>query len=405
MLLISFKRIPEDENNFYKYLWRIGSAIEDGTAGCTWSEAGPKINQEWGKSYTSSAYRKPIQYTIPFFNYVFSEMTGEEMSEEIKEQMDKMYKLKKQLSDQRREYNKILTKDARAEHLLEIVKDAADRVTAEDLTERNKVITKFGDDEAVLVLADWHYGMTADNIWNKFNTEICRDRVANLTLKTLDALKIHNVRKLHILCLGDFAHGACHVGCRVASDELVCDQLMQVSELLAGLIVILEKYVDEIEVYYTFGNHMRTVQNKAESIHDDNMEKIIPWYLKERFRNDSDVTINISKHNDIVLFDCCGYGIFATHGDIDKFDNIAVTANMLSTKAIGKNIDYVISADKHSSKEYDKFGVKAIQVACLCGTDEYAHNHRLYSEPGQTLLIFDKLNGRKCTYDITFSQF
>ena len=375
--MISFKRIPEDDNNFYKYLWRIGRAIEDGTAGCTWSEAGPKINKEWGKSYTPSAYRKPVQYTIPFYNYVFSDMTGEEMGEDLKEQMNKMYKLKKQLSDQRREYNKLLTKEARAEHLLEIVKDAADRVSSEDLTKRDKKVSYNGEDEAILVLADWHYGMTADNIW----------------------------KKLHILCLGDFAHGACHVGCRVASDELVCDQLIQVSELIAGLITVLERYVDEIDVHYTFGNHMRTVQNKDDSIHDDNMEKIIPWYLKERFRNDEDVTINISKFNDIVMFDCCGYKIFATHGDLDKFDNVAVTANMLSTKAFGENIDYVISADKHSSKEYDNFGVKAIQVACLCGTDEYAHNHRLYSNPGQTLLIFDKLNGRKCTYDITFTQF
>lgn len=401
--MISFKRIPEDNDDFYRYLWRVGMAIEDGTAGCTWKEAGPLINEEWDRDYTPSAYRKPVQYAIPFFKHVFSQMLEGDASANLREQMDEIYKLKKQFYDQRREYNNTLAKAARAEHLLEIVKEAADRVSAEDLTERAGDIV-CGDDEAILCLADWHYGMTTDNIWNKFNTEICRDRVACLALKTIDALQTHKVKTLHILCLGDFAHGACHVGCRVASEELVCDQLMQVSELIAGLISLVSKYVESVDVYSTFGNHMRTIQKREDSIHDDNMEKIIPWYLKERFKADENITVHISEYQDIVMFDCCGYGIFATHGDLDKFDNLAVTANMLSNKALGKNVDYVVAGDKHNAKEYDKYGVKAIQTACLCGTDEYAHNNRLYSAPGQTLMIFDALNGRKCTYDITFSN-
>ena len=398
--MVDFKRIPEDKDDFYRYLWRVGKAIEDGTAECTWTEAAPYINEEWGNDYTQSAYRKPVQYTIPFYEHVFSDMTGRDYEEKLRGKMDEMYRLKRQLLDQRREYNKILAGEARAEHLLEIVKEAAERLSPGKIHKVEGLTT--GDDEAILCLADWHYGMTTNNIWNVFNTKVCEDRVSELVAKTKEALKTHKIKKLHILCLGDFAHGACHVGCRVASEELTCDQLMQVSEILAETIDELSSCVPETDVYMTFGNHMRTIQKKEDSVHDDNMEKIIPWFLAERFKARDDVEVHFSDYNDIILFECCGHGLFATHGDIDRFDDVAVTANMLSNKALGKNVEYVVVGDKHSSKEYDKFGIKAIQTACLCGTDEYAHTHRLYSEPGQTLLIFDKESGRKCTYNIAF---
>ena len=101
-------------------------------------------------------------------------MGDDEMLGKINEKMDEMYKLKRQLFDQRREYNNILVKEARAEHLSDIVKEAADRLAREDLTERFEDV-ECGDDEAILCLADWHYGMTTDNIWNKFNIEICKN--------------------------------------------------------------------------------------------------------------------------------------------------------------------------------------------------------------------------------------
>ena len=400
--MIDFKRLPEDKDDFYRYLWRVGKAIEDGTAECTWNDAAPYINEEWGNNYTQSAYRKPVQYTIPFYEHVFSGMSGADYEERLSTKMDEMYRLKRQLLDQRREYNNILVKEARAEHLQEIVKEAADRLSPGIITHDKNL--KLGEEEAILCLADWHYGMKTENIWNKFDTKICIDRVSELVVKVKEAIALHKIKKLHILCLGDFAHGACHVGCRVASEELVCDQLMQVSEILSEVIEALSEHVSMTDVYMAFGNHMRTVQKKKDSIHDDNMEKIIPWFLAERFKSRKDIKVHISEYGEIVMFECCGHSIFATHGDIDKFDNMAVTANTLSNKVTGKNVEYVIVGDKHSTKEYDSFGIKAIQVACLCGTDEYAHTHRLYSEPGQTMLIFNKSSGRKCTYNISFKQ-
>ena len=119
--------------------------------------------------------------------------------------------------------------------------------------------------------------MTTDNVWNKFNIEICIQRLNELFEQVKPALQLHQINNLHVIVLGDLIHGAIHTTCRIASEEDTCDQLMQASELLADLIDALSSYVNRIEVYTTYGNHARTVANKKENIHSDNMEKIVSW--------------------------------------------------------------------------------------------------------------------------------
>lgn len=400
--MISFKPTKEEKENFYKYLWRVGTAVENGTAGCNWSEAGKRINAEWDKDYTSSAYRKPVQYAIPFYENVFCDSDGGRYLEQILHQKDELYKIKRQMFDQRREYNKILAQEARADHLANVIAECAERLTANDVREKvSKFPKAYSEEEAVLFVSDWHYGMVTDNIWNKFNTDICRDRVYKLTTMAIEAIKTHNVRNLKIVCLGDFVAGAIHTSCRVASEELVCDQLMQASELLAGLIITLSEYVEHIDVYATFGNHGRTIAKKEDNIHDDNMERIIPWYLKERLSSYNNIKLcDDSSYPELVMFDCCGYSLFAAHGDLESFDKFGVTANTISVKKFGRPVDYAVCGDKHFAKEMDNFGIETIQVASLCGSDEYANTKRLYSHPGQTLLIFRPNYGRICTYNI-----
>ena len=96
----------------------------------------------------------------------------------------------------------------------------------------------------------------------------------------------------------------------------------------------------------------------------------------------------------------CGYNIVGAHGDLEKFKQFGLTVNTLFTKKYGKTIDYTVSADKHHIEEFETIGIESTLVRSLCGTDEYANNHRLYSAPGQTLMIFTPEDGRECTYNI-----
>jgi hypothetical protein len=130
------------------------------------------------------------------------------------------------------------------------------------------------------------------------------------------------------------------------------------------------------------------------------MEKIIPWWLEQRLQNNSRVHIIKSDYYEFIYLNVCGYNIVGAHGDLEKFKQFGLTVNTLFTKKYGKTIDYTVSADKHHIEEFEQIGIESILVRSLCGTDEYSNNNRLYSAPGQTLMIFTPEEGRDGTYNI-----
>ena len=369
----------------------------------SWPEIGRIFNKELRgeeRWYDESAYRKDYQSAKGFYEDVFSHMIGDSRSAEIKEQMDELYKLKRQYFDQKREYNKILTQEARADHLLSIAREMADKALAENQLTFDDVIIPTRNKEAILLLSDWHYGMTTDNIWNEYNTQICRQRVEKLITYTKKYLQQNEIDTLHVVLLGDFCHGAIHVSARVKSEEDVCDQIMNVAAILGQAIGELTTVVNKILIYSCYGNHMRTVQNKNDSINSDNMEKLIPWYLKALCKDVDKIEFppcNLSEYTFFKVFD---YNICCVHGNLDGIKNIGLTANTLFTKRFGEPIDYTISGDKHHLEEFEQYGIESILVRSLCGTDDYANDRRLYSRPGQTLLIFNDEYGREATYNI-----
>ena len=393
----NLKRLDNETQE--QYFYRICSMKE--SLGFTWPQMTEIFNNEFGCSKGDTAYRKQWAAFNKVFNANVDKIVGDNVySQELKEQLDEIYKAKRQLWDQRREYNKTLTSDARADHLTERLIEAASIVPLENYSNMFKFENSNSEEEAVLCLSDWHYGQVSNNIWNSYDTDICKHRVAKLFEKVSIALEEHNIQTLHIALLGDFINGAIHVGSRVAAEENACEQLMHVSELLASFINALSVYVGKVNVYSTYGNHARTIQNKNDSIHTDNMERVIPWWLKQRLMNNSKVNIIDSEYYEFICFNVCGYDVVCTHGDLDKFRDIGVTINSLFSKKFGKTIDYTFSGDKHHLESFEQFGIESSLVGSLCGTDEFANNKRLYSYPMQTLCMFTPEDGKLCTYNI-----
>lgn len=244
--------------------------------------------------------------------------------------------------------------------------------------------------------------MCCENIFNTFDPDICVQRVNKLIDETVDRIRLHDVRKLHILLMGDFCHGAIHTIARVESEEKVVDQIMKVSELLAVAITELSTVVDEVEVYSTYGNHMRTVQNKKDSQHDDNMEKIIPWWLSERLQYIGNVKIHNAQ--ELIFLNACGMNIVAAHGDLDTVNQFGVMSNTLFSKKFGVTVDYAILGDKHHAESLEQYGIETVIVPSLCGTDSYAHGKRLYSKPAQKFLVLKDDYGVDAEYNIKVSE-
>ena len=395
----NLKRMPNESDD--QYFFRV-CQMKD-SLGFTWPQMAEIFNEEFGCNKGDTAYRKKWAAFKNVFDANTDKLVGEnKYLEEIKQATDELYKAKRQLYDQRREYNKILVSDARARHLSEKLIEAANIAPLQNYSNMFNFNSSISDEEAILFLSDWHYGQVSNNIWNEYNVKICKERVSKLFNKVISAIQDHKINTLHIALLGDFVNGSIHTSCRVASEENTCEQLMHVSEIIANFINEISAYVNQVNVYSTYGNHARSIQKKEDNIHADNMERVIPWWIAQRLKDNYKVNVIDSEYYEFIYFNVCGYNVVCTHGDLDQFKNIGVTVNSIFTKKYGKSIDYTFSADKHHLESFEQFGIESTLVGSLCGTDEFANNKRLYSNPMQTLCIFTPEDGKKCTYNIKF---
>lgn len=400
----------ENENE-EQFIFRLGSAKDSGNLDMSWDEIADIINKEFrtdeSEYRSEAAYRKPYQQAKRYFEAnVFKTYKDEDSYfKELRLQKDELYKEKRRLFDQRREYNKLLTFDARAEHLNEELLRIAENLNNKyPLVQLDKYIPVNMKREALLSFSDWHYGMITNNIWNTYNTDVCINRVEKLISKVIEYLELNKIDMLHIALLGDAAHGGCHVSCRVKSEEDVCDQIMHVSEIMAEAINKLSAHVNHITVYSCYGNHLRTIQNKQDSVDSDNLEKLIPWWLKQRLKENSKIDIVESEYKEFTRIDICGYHVCCVHGNLDNFKNLGSTVNTIFSHKFGETVDYTISGDKHHLEEFEQFDIESILIRSLCGTDDYANEKRLYSKPGQTLMIFNLEDGREATYHIPLNN-
>ena len=360
----------------------------------------------YGKEYAPDVARRMMYGSRKTLDLLENERingtTDKNVLNEIDEKLIELRKERQRFFDQRREYNKLLSADGRKEYMYdrliaaaEDLYDTVGNVYRETNCENDD---EYSDNEAVLVFSDWHYGMIADNVFNKYNTEICVQRITRVVQEAVKRIQLHQCRKLHIVVLGDLIHGGIHASVRVASEELVCDQLMQASEILAQSIDYLSQFVNETVVYITYGNHARTIQNKKDNIHHDNMERIVPWWLEQRLFRNENVSIAPDTQMEFLFVSAAGHDLCASHGDIDSVKSSPRMLTTLFGKQYGKDIEYILLGDKHHMESFEELGVTSMICGALCGTDDYANDKRLYSTPSQLLLIFNPVDGLDAEY-------
>ena len=362
-------------------------------------------NLVYGQDYSSDVARRMMYGSRKTLELVDKEMERLSVAAQASESDVKIRELKaerQKMFDQRRELNKIERDIARQEYI-----DSKLIEAAESLNET--VGTLFGEamyadneienSEAVLVFSDWHYGMVVENVFNKYDTDICKDRVQAVVNNAINRIKVHKCNALHLILLGDAFHGAIHTSVRVASEELVVDQIMQVSEIIAQAINALSMFVPNVYVYTTYGNHGRVVSNKKDNIHKDNLERIVGWWLKQRLKDNERVTMMPDSGTEFVFVNACGHDICAVHGDLDSVRTSPRLLTTLFFKEYQKNIECIILGDKHHRESFEELGVVSMICGALCGSDDYANEKRLFSKPNQLLLIFDE-NGLDAEYRI-----
>ena len=358
--------------------------------GMTWMEIAEEINNKLGLNYDESSYRKA--YKI---------ITKDEpvVKEENGSQDFLLKKLKVKIHDERVQLNADIRDLSREETLKEIARDFAGVMNKEKiLPSQLPIKEKSGVKYALLNIGDWHYGLEVDNEWNEFNTEIAKNRIVKLIAYTKQYCKRHDVTHLIINGLGDYISGDIHLPLRIRSREDVITQTMTVSEILAEMLVDLQREGLDITFLTVYGNHGRVMPNKKESVPLENFERLVDWYLQSRLERYDKIHLrtNFENARDMIAYDINGWTIGVVHGEHDGVQKAAQHFTMMNRKPF----DLIITGHKHHLSAEETNGCIVIGNPSLIGVDDYAQSLRATSYPAQTLVIVGEDSPVECVYYI-----
>lgn len=339
------------------------------------------------KSFTGGRYCGYQVYK--YFQDKLESGYTEEEYKRLTELRQELYKEKCRVQDQKREYNKLLRESARYEHIVDVLRQEIENV--EPIKLNSVTSANPTNVEAVLILSDFHYGLMIDNVLNEYNTQIANERLETLLKKTIYYCQIHRVETLHLGLAGDLICGAIHLQSRVAAEEDLISQVINVSELLANFINELKAKIPNVKVWGVIGNHSRVNADKKSNMPAENFERLIFKYIEARLPN---VTVATNGLEDWITFKVKNQLTFMTHGDKDSLSNIKLHAVNL----LGKAPDRIYFGHIHHMNIKDDNGTEIIVNGSIVSTDEYAMGLRCNTKPYQVLQIFDN---DVCTYKIS----
>jgi len=394
--------LKKDES-FEQFLIRLGECKS--TYGLTWDDITDIINKEFNMNKTESTYRKWFSK-----NRNSDALNCEECSEnyidryenkkknELDEKILELQKERIRLADERSQYNAFMRRISREDTLKDIALEVAERMSKKPLYFDNYPDIKLGTyhTEAILLLSDIHYGIEIDNHINKYNPEICKDRLNRLLQEVIYRCDKNDVEKLYIMDLGDLISGRIHLQIRIQNRVDVITQVMEISEILAEFINTLSKYM-LIEYHSCSDNHSRVEPIKENSLSLEQLSRLTPWYLKSRLSENKNVNICDNIYGeDIITFRTKYHSIAGVHGDKDRPNSVAKAISMYTQE----KFDLICSAHLHHHNEDEQNMVDIICNGSVMGVDDFAHSLRASSKPSQTLIISTEKNVRDSVHKI-----
>ena len=306
----------------------------------------------------------------------------------------KMRKEKIKLSDARIEYNRLIRQEARKESYADMVK----RIIFENVEPINIPVhyTLFNSSTDLLChLTDVHCGIEIHNWKNDFDEDILKKRIEKFTSDILDIRGMHESENCYLV-IGEILSGIIHNNLRLQNNMDLMEQFKFVSELISAMLIRMANHFNHIYVYTTPGNHSRISPKKEDALDGENMDVLLPFYLKARMQNIDNITIcdNIVEP-EIAMFNIRGNNVFATHGHKDSPSNVVQNFTMM----FNVKPDIVLLGHRHTNAMETVYDTKVIQSGCVSGSDQFATSIRKVNRPEQTVsVIGDK--GLICLYDI-----
>ena len=362
----------------------------------SWQDVADILNDLLGTDYTESAFRKKRRSFDRMFSVYQSKYADKAAElEEIKLQRRELEKDRVKYRDERNEYNKLIRQEARKESFEDMVKRVICENTSPIILDYSSI--PFNSDNDLLVhLTDIHTGIKVDSFLNTFNEEVLKNRISEYTQRILNIRDTHDSQNCYIVC-GEIVSGIIHNNLRLQNNMDLMEQFKLVSELITSMLTVLSSHFNHIHFFTTPGNHSRISPKKEDALDGENMDILLPFYLKARLQNFENITIYDNTIDpEIAMFSVRGQKVFSSHGHKD--DPKTVVQNL--TLMFGMVPDIVLLGHRHSNGLKTVGNTKVIESGCVSGVDQYAISARYCTHPEQTVSVITD-QGFQCLYDVT----
>lgn len=379
--MVDVNKLPQETD--LQFIQRVCDNKDE--LGLTWKDIANLMKDELGYYYSESWYRKKYKENM------FVDLSTPENIVEVDEydELRNIQMKRVEIQDLVSSNNAMIRRMSREQTIKDIAHDFAETLAnSKPLIKPIPVNNEFSGKEGILLISDWHYGMTCDNWWNKFDPEICKERIGKLLQQTIDSVKYYRLEKVTVLDLSDLIAGRIHTQIRIESRFDVITQTMSVSEILAEFLSELSIYCP-VDFHSCLDNHSRLEPNKKESLDLESLTRIIPWFLKERLAGNKRVKVCENEFGeDIITCNVLGHDVIAVHGHDDSPTNALEKLSMLTRK----HYELVCMAHRHHMFLEEQFESIVVSNGCLVGVDSHSAKMRLTSKPSQTLIIVTRDN-------------
>ena len=377
-------------NNYEKNLQTLIGKVE-GSVDMGWDEVCDYIGADIHPDSLRKAFATTEYGGYSVAKYLMDKTANElteDMVKRLQSKKDEEYKERIRLQDARREYNKELRAEARYENLVNIMKDCLSNVATSNIEfgEKHLHIENKKSKYAILMFSDWHYGALCDSQWNYYDTNVAQLRAEQLVAKTQSYILSLGITDLIVEINGDMCEGMINIGNRVASEESVVEQIINVSKLLSKCILSLKPYVNSIKVVTTLGNHGRLTPNRKEQADErENFEMLIPEFL--RLTLGDDIPIVTSQGLDFVKYEFDDKIICLSHGHHDKATS--AIDNMIRVYKVVP--DEIHLGHWHHMSDLNDSNIHVVVNGSIKGVDDFGLKAtRCTTQPSQNLIVYGK---------------
>lgn len=354
----------------------------------------------------SSKHRDTLRregYGIRIYDDYIKSKTSEMITDEAYQRLiDKELQLKEKevkIRDMNNALNKKIRENARKDSLGEILEEKMEELKTSKpfMNNENFTFTPSSGRDGVMFISDIHMGSEVDNILDKYNPKICKEKMFYYVEKVIQYGKENNIDKLYILIGGDIVSGIIHDTNRYESRLNIVEQITEASEMLSEAISILSNHFYCI-CGLVLGNHDRIVAQKDKSLENENFAILIDKFIKFRLANNSRVVFLEREDEGILEFDVKGHKCLCVHGHCDRDNTLDRLIEMFNYKP-----EFIFKGHDHKARMFEKNRTTIICNGAFSG-EEYSKNARLYNKSIQMFSIFDE-DGMICNYFINLNDY